>query len=69
MLVFLRAMSMRMLLSRRILLVTKASNMIHRNWWFYKFRFAIRQALLKQQVEVQVQTWLKMLLPPQGKSI
>ena len=43
--------------------------MIHRNWWFYKHRFRVREALLRQQISSQMLAWQKMLMPPNGKSL
>ena len=62
-------MSTRMLLEKRIRSVTKAAHMIHKNWWFYKHRFRVREALLRQQIAEQMLAWQKMLMPPDGKSL
>jgi len=59
-------MSARMDLSSRIKNVTKAVKMVSNNWFFYKFRFLVKQALMRRQIEIKMQQWHKAIQPLSG---
>ena len=62
MLKFLEAMACINKLDQRIRLVSKAAKRLSSSWWFYKWRFRIRQALLQHSLLHKMQVWQKMAL-------
>ena len=66
---YIRAATTQVTFFTRMRMVSKAAHTILRNWKHFKFRFVMRESLLRQQVFHQMQHWQKMLLPPHGKAI
>ena len=56
-------------LDKRIRQVSKAAKRLSSNWWYFKFRFKIRQALLRESLMHQMQIWQKMALVAPTKTL